>query len=132
MKTNQKLELYAGLATQTVLLFYLFLSLLIVGISTNESYKSLLEIVFVAWLFSLLIAFGAYAHSKKQSLFAFTTLFIGVILFVLIWGALTLLCLYFVKVRGIIYPILALIPLTLSILTIIFAVSSLPSNKENI
>lgn len=132
MKTNRKLELYSGLATQTVLLFYLFLSLLIVGISTKESSKDLLEVVFVSWLVSILIAFGAYRHSKNRSRIAFTTLFIGVVLFVFIWGAVTLLCLVFVKAAGIIYLVLAVIPLILSITTIGSAVSSLPSNKENI
>ncbi len=117
MKTSQKLELYTGLIIQPVLLFYLILSLTIVGL--NKS----IEPIFILWLLSLLITFGAYYHTKKESLFGFWMTFIGGVIVTFLSGFLAFFFLYWGG--GILFLAAALIPLILSSAAAVFAVSSL-------
>lgn len=120
MKKSEKLELYTALILQPILLSYLFFSLIYFG------FDQAAEPIFTLWVFSLFITFGAYFQTKKESLFGFWMTLIGGIIVAFLSGAFAFVILVYGGFRGtnVLFLIALLIPLILSITTVISAVIS--------
>jgi hypothetical protein len=117
MKKSEKLELYAALILQPMLLIYLFLSLIYFG------FENATPPIFILWLLSLLITFGAYFQTIRKSAFGFWMTLIGAVLFTLFSGMLAFAALY--SGASVLLLLAVVIPLILSIAVAVFAVSSL-------
>jgi len=121
MKKSEKLELYAALILQLVLLFYLFLSLIKFG------FENATPPIFILWVLSLLITLGAYFQIIKESHFGFWIVLVGGIFVAFLSGAFALGILAYGGFSGtnILFLVAVLIPLILSITAVISAVTSL-------
>ena|SRR5215204_6183375 len=117
MKKSEKLELYTALLLQPILLNYLFFSL------NYSGFDKATVPIFIFWVLSLFVTFGAYLQTKKESPYGFYLTLLGTVLFTLYSAVLGFFALY--SGAFILLVAAIAIPLTLSLAVSIFAIWSL-------
>ena len=134
MGSFKKREIYAGVATQMVLLSYLLLLTHIFGLKNNvtNSIHDGIFLLTIPWIFSLFVAVGAYYHAVNRSVPSLVALCVGAVAVMsilcfywfvfIIWGAMSGL--------GILFTILLLTPDFLAGLTLRYAFTSETDKKD--
>jgi hypothetical protein len=128
MKTIQKLEICAGIATVTTVLLFIFFAGLLDIIKKNQDLNEAIKeelfwSVFILIIPAFLTAFGSYFHASKQSRLGLAGLFIGAGVLLLYFSVIFFsggAFYYYGKIGG----FLCIIPAVFAALTIYFALQS--------
>ena len=122
MQSAQGSEIALGIAiTLTTFVFFCFYAGFFLGeYSESSGANSFAAFLLLVWLFSLMVAFGAYFDSVKPGKITLTILLIGSTFVTVTLGCIGLI----VLVWGGIFALFPLIPAVLSALTAILALQS--------
>jgi len=127
MKNIQKLEICIGIATPITELLYICYFIYYFGYdslinnpATSSTVDETVIIFAVVWLFSLLVAIGAYYDVTKQSALATVTLCIGAIFVIILLMPIGFFGLLY---SGVLSAVLVVTPAILSAATMLIALS---------